>query len=504
MRDEESPLPGADARLLLPALCAWAAALAAGSREYSAALVGVLMLVSVGAGLVCRTQVFRHADAVCRPSNQHKLSHTPERRRIAVWLGRTGCVALAASLAVLVSSTARQTLLCHDPLLRARQTKEYVTVVVHADSPPLASVRRGSDCQYEASALAVRRAGIAMASRASVWVFASGRACAVGKGGLVRMRAQAGPAGYGQADVWLTTAASAGAWILPGKAGPFAALDSQVTRLWSAFFMHCRALPLQGRLLVPGMTIGVLGSQAFVGGRLQATSGEQDQADRLKKLFKSIGIVHLLAVSGGHFALIGGWVRRRLGCAGVPVWLRGTGVAIADLLLSALLFPADSVTRAVVMALISCLALGLGRPAQSLSALCLTVLLLLIARPALARSLGFALSCAAVLGILLLAAPLTRLLGRLRMPQAIASPLAMTLAAQLFTLPLQMLMGPVPDWRSIPANLLTTPFVDAATFLGLLSLVTCRPMPAVGQALARAASVPTGVIVLIATWLEGL
>lgn len=546
----ESVRPGSDARLLIPALGAWAAALLAGQvlptgAESSAPATGsgisgsglpaipvpirvlcvctvvcaallVLFLGCVGCvvgGLAgrsrCRSSwmTVRDPDQVRTTGLTRTRGQTRPRcvistrgRRRAHSFCLTAIVTIAAGLTVLVVSCSQWLCLLHDPLVRARQEGVRVMVVLHVDSPVLVSSRRGSDCQYQATSQAVSAAGIALPSHASVWVWGSGPACAVAKGEEVWMAGRAARPRYGQADAWLTVPAAARVRRLRAASR----FDSAVSGLWGAFLKTCRRLPLQARLLVPGMTIGVLGSQAVIGGQAAATQEEQTQADRLKNMFRQIGIVHLLAVSGGHFALVGGWTRRRLGVLGLPSWVVGPGVASADLLLASLLFPSDSVSRAVAMALIGCLALSVGRPRQAVSALSLTVLVLLIIRPRLASSMGFALSCSAVLGILLLAGPLRRALGRVRIPAVIADPLAATLAAQLFTLPVQMIMGPVPDWRVIPANLLTTPFVSLATILGLLSLLLCGPLPGAGLFLARAASIPTGVIVLIASWLEGL
>lgn len=199
-------------------------------------------------------------------------------------------------------------------------------------------------------------------------------------------------------------------------------------------------------------------------------------------------------VEEGHFALVGGWVRRRLGIAGFPSWLCAAGTVCADLLLAAILFPSDSVTRAVMMALITCLSIGYGRPSQALSSLCTTILLLLIVHPKLALSIGFGLSCAAVLGIVTCADPLTRLLCRLRPPYSLASALAATLCAQL-------MMGPLADARSIPINMVAPPFIDVATLLGLISLVLSTIAPHVSFACAYGASCITGVFVLVCSWM---
>lgn len=87
----------------------------------------------------------------------------------------------------------------------------------------------------------------------------------------------------------------------------------------------------------------------------------------------------------------------------------------------------------------------------------------------MSASYGFALSSAAVLGIVLFAERLAGAFER-AMPHGIAEMMAMTVAAQLFTLPIQVLMEPELPLLSVPANLLVSPFVGLATMAGLMAL----------------------------------
>lgn len=86
----------------------------------------------------------------------------------------------------------------------------------------------------------------------------------------------------------------------------------------------------------------------------------------------------------------------------------------------------------------------------------------------MSASYGFALSSAAVLGIVLFAERLAGAFER-AMPHGIAEMMAMTVAAQLFTLPIQVLMEPELPLLSVPANLLVSPFVGLATMAGLMA-----------------------------------
>ena len=65
-----------------------------------------------------------------------------------------------------------------------------------------------------------------------------------------------------------------------------------------------------GRVLVPGLTMGVLGPGLIFGGETGPMPVNSTYAQTLENQFRQSGIMHLMAVSGGHFVLVAGW------CAG--------------------------------------------------------------------------------------------------------------------------------------------------------------------------------------------
>ena len=141
--------------------------------------------------------------------------------------------------------------------------------------------------------------------------------------------------------------------------------------------------------------------------------------------------------------------------------------------------------------------LFLGRRTQALSTLSWTTLGMLMVNPHMSRSFGFALSCAAVLGIVLFAGPLGAWLTPI-MPAFIAQTMAMTIAAQLFTLPIQVLIEPELPVYSIPANLVVAPFVGFSTLAGLASLAISWILPSLGFIFASLASWGTAIMEFMA------
>ena len=146
--------------------------------------------------------------------------------------------------------------------------------------------------------------------------------------------------------------------------------------------------------------------------------------------FRAAGLSHLLAVSGSNlaflFAVVAPLLRR--------FELRGRfALSLALIAFFAVLTRAEpSVLRASAMAALACWAVYVGRPVSRLRIVALAVTALVLVDPLLVHAVGFELSVGACVGLVVLAAPLSR---RLPGPRWLAEPLAVTLAAQLGVAP---------------------------------------------------------------------
>ncbi|MFZ4519272.1 MAG: ComEC/Rec2 family competence protein, partial [Microthrixaceae bacterium] len=178
--------------------------------------------------------------------------------------------------------------------------------------------------------------------------------------------------------------------------------------------------------------------------------------------FRATGLGHLLAVSGQNVAFVLVLARPLLSRCG----LRTRVVAgLAVLALFVLVTRAEpSVLRATAMAAVALVASGTGRVAPGGRVLALAITGLLLVDPLLVRSVGFRLSVAASIGLLVLSRPLER---RLRGPAWFREPLATTLAASAGTLPVTLgLSGGVPV-VSVVANVLAVPAAGVVMVVGL-------------------------------------
>ena len=180
--------------------------------------------------------------------------------------------------------------------------------------------------------------------------------------------------------------------------------------------------------------------------------------DDVTERFRLAGLTHLTAVSGENVALVLALcapVLRRLGLLGRLVG----GVAVL-VLFGTMTRWEPSVLRAIAMASIALVAGYLGRPANGLRVLALAAIALLVADPFLLHSVGFLLSCAASLGIAVLARPIA---NRLRGPASMREVLGVTAAAQLGVAPVLIpVFGSMP-LISLPANLVAVPLAAPLT-----------------------------------------
>ncbi|HET7121885.1 MAG TPA: ComEC/Rec2 family competence protein [Solirubrobacterales bacterium] len=202
--------------------------------------------------------------------------------------------------------------------------------------------------------------------------------------------------------------------------------------------------------------------------------GEDEDVDvRTKEDFRRSGLSHLLAVSGENVTLLALLAMPLLGAFGVPLrerllWILGL-IAVYVPVAGA----GPSVQRAAVMGAAGLLATLRGRRASRLYALVLAALVTLAVAPAAAADVGWQLSFAAVLGILLLAAPLARAiggwLGSGPWRRALAEGLAVTIAATLATAPLIAFHFEELSTTTLVANVLALPAVAPAMWLGMLS-----------------------------------
>jgi competence protein ComEC len=235
--------------------------------------------------------------------------------------------------------------------------------------------------------------------------------------------------------------------------------------------------------------------------------------------FQAAGLAHLLAVSGTNLAVVcvAALLLLRTMRAGPRGAAAGAMVALVGFVVLA--GPEPSVLRAGVMGAVGLLALAVGRQRAALPALGVAVIVLVMCDPAMAVSIGFALSVLATAGLVLIAPRWAERLAALGLPRGVAEALAVPAAAHLVTAPVVAGFAGQVSLVAVVANLLAAPVVAPATVLGVLAAVVAPVAPWLAELLVRlagpeadwlilvaghAAAVPGAVIAWPTGWLGGL
>ncbi|MFH7241645.1 MAG: ComEC/Rec2 family competence protein [Spirulina sp.] len=228
----------------------------------------------------------------------------------------------------------------------------------------------------------------------------------------------------------------------------------------------------------------------------------------LQDAFIQAGLAHTLAASGFHVSLLLGLV---MGMLRLPV-LQGRfshpgrvqlGVGIAVLAGYVLMTGVQpSVMRAALMGVGALVGLALERRVKPLGCLLLAVTLLLIWNPLWVDDVGFRLSVMATLGLMVSVQPLTDRLNWL--PPALATLLAVPVAAYFWTIPLSLYYFNTLTTYSVLLNMVVTPLVTVISLGGMISGLVALALPALGSLLAAVLWLPTTVLIALVHWEIGL
>lgn len=151
--------------------------------------------------------------------------------------------------------------------------------------------------------------------------------------------------------------------------------------------------------------------------------------------YKLSGLAHILSISGLHVGFVVALISFILKkCKANPV-VEFTVLGVVLTFYCLLCGLASSVIRASIMSLVLISSTLFDRRRDKISNLSLAGIIILLLNPAYALDVGFQLSFLAVLGIMLFCSPITNGLRRIKLPEFLASGIAVTLSAEIFTLP---------------------------------------------------------------------
>ena len=241
---------------------------------------------------------------------------------------------------------------------------------------------------------------------------------------------------------------------------------------WGLSQLRSRIIQSQVRFL--GSPAGPLLSSMVLGRRAV------DLPYDIRDLFVKAGLAHVLAASGFHVSLLLGVVltltrqfseRTKLvvGLGTLILYVGLTGVQ-------------PSVMRAAIMGVGALVGLVTERKVRRLPFLLLTATLLLLFNPLWIFDLGFQLSFLATLGLIVTLPALQKRLDWL--PPAIATLIAIPIAASVWTLPLISYVFNTVVTYSIPVNILTAPLVALISLGGMVSALVGLIVPIAGSVIA--------------------
>lgn len=260
-----------------------------------------------------------------------------------------------------------------------------------------------------------------------------------------------------------------------------------VESLRAKFLGNLNGVSSDAKGLVAGLAIGERGAIS----------------EELAGQMKDLSLTHLVAVSGANLAIVAAAVFFLLAQLGLSRNWRFALSYLAMFGYVLLVGPESSVLRAATMASFVMAGLWIGRRVSPLRMLAWAVLFLLLVDPGLAVDFGFGLSVFATSGLLVLA---TKIFEKFdgKVHPFIALGLAATFAAQLYTMPILLILQPSIPVYSVVANLIVEPVVAPVTVLGITAAVFSGFLPVVTQILTWLASLGTWWIVFVSQGLSQL
>ena len=226
--------------------------------------------------------------------------------------------------------------------------------------------------------------------------------------------------------------------------------------------------------------------------------------DRARDEFRASGLSHLVAASGQNVMLLAALVLAVATVLGLGLRVRLVLVLAAIALYVPLAGGGPSIQRAGVMGAAGVVAVLASRPAARWHALLLATAVTLALNPRAIEDVGWQLSFAAVVAILVLAGRVREGLLRRGLPRALAEATALTGAATVGTAPLIAAHFGQASLVSLPANVLAAPAVAPAMWLAMLAVALGQLGTALAGPFVALAGYPVAYVMWVAHVASGL
>ena len=211
------------------------------------------------------------------------------------------------------------------------------------------------------------------------------------------------------------------------------------------------------------------------GGVLKAIfAGDKRYIDAVvKESFKITGLSHIISVSGLHLTILSNFISLLLNTLFIRnKRIKNVIMIFTTFMLMLLMGFTPSVLRSGIMLIIANLAYFADRESDSLNSMCIAAFIIFLINPVSAYDLGFLLSFASTLGIVLIYPCFSERLklGRKRFVNTIISAVFTTISSQAVALPISVLYTNSMSTVFIITNLLVVPFMPMLLLFGVLFL----------------------------------
>lgn len=192
--------------------------------------------------------------------------------------------------------------------------------------------------------------------------------------------------------------------------------------------------------------------------------GESNKLEEeLKDQMKTLGIIHVTAISGFHIGIIYGGLSaifgNFIGVLGITTYIMLVGVKA-------------SVFRAYLMIMVSIIGKKLYRNDNGIATICLSAIIIIFLRPYYIVDVGFALSFLAILGIIMFSKKLMRMMYML--PKYLNKSISIALAAQIFTAPYMIIVFGEINISFLIGNIFLIPLISIIIVLGNVGLMVFK------------------------------
>lgn len=189
----------------------------------------------------------------------------------------------------------------------------------------------------------------------------------------------------------------------------------------------------------------------------------------IKEFYQKAGIVHILVVSGAHIALIVASLKAMLDKLKISKRYYNFILITLIIIYVYVAGAGESVLRAGIVAVIALLAGICGRQNDSITTIFMSAFILAILNPMVIYSVGFQLSFAGALGIIILNKKIVKCFNFL--PQIIAESVSVSLAAQIFIIPVTAYHFNSINLIGMIASLVVMPIINLIMPLGFVGIL---------------------------------